>query len=210
MLVTRQAHTDPVLRLLQQHWLMIREGWFEHEGKEIATADEVRALMKDWMDHASNREQPVVRYWRPLSAAQKEAALLEAFPDRDYCSGGDEDVQYVVRRLKGYAETFDGLFRLLEGAGALTPEAKQQAQGLLKALKDDLEYDRDDGQRRGKRPSNPEKNYFYPAVAKALAAIRVKGNTDPISSHWVSELDGARASIMTALRELDRGPSKCD
>jgi hypothetical protein len=192
---------------LHRAWERIREQWFSHEGKQSATGEEVRDVLLRWLAQDRRPSPTLLRLWHPLSEEEKKAALLLAFPDKQYSAGEGEEaeaeVEDVKDRLRAHDAIFEQILALIQDKRRLSPEEKQRAQKLLKLLKANLEEDCKEEGRRGDKMTDCERRFYYPAVRKALANIRVRSNTDPIKSNWHAELSGARMDITHPLFKLE-------
>jgi hypothetical protein len=120
----------------------------------------------------------------------------------------DQDKASVIERLEAYNRRFEELLALLAGDLPLRGAAKDRAQVLLKALKEDLgaEY-REMSTIRGQATlTDIERSCYAPVVHQAFADIHVATNSTP-NEKWHSELYGAQISITHMLHQL-RGDSE--
>ena len=198
----------PIRLALHRTWWHVRDRWFEHTQKQTATGEEVRDLIRRWLDHQAEQNPMLVRYWDPLSPADKDAALLDAFPDRSYASGDEEERAAVIELLSDFKARFDEIVKLVGDRPSLAREDKEHAQMFLKGLKKDLDLYSKEAHSREDEMTKYERHYFYPAVEKAHAHIHVRWNTDPIKSNWVQALGSAAMEISYFLSQLKHAKSQ--
>lgn len=60
---------------------MILYDWFE---TKTVTGEQVRAFVRNWLEHAPAPSAGKRMVWTPLTEEQKTEALQRAFPDNDY------------------------------------------------------------------------------------------------------------------------------
>lgn len=196
---------------LRRAWLATRQHWFGAKRKTKATGEEVRTFVRNWLDQQPNPSLNIIRFWLPLSDEEKAEALLHAFPDKEYLSGTEEEAEYVIDLLSEYENRFNEILNLIGDKQSFKREEKEHIQHLLKHLKEDLDEDCKEENRRQDEMTECERRFFYPAVRKTHANIRVRWNTDPIKSRWHSELYGARMDISHPLFQLkNREPKDSD
>jgi hypothetical protein len=167
---------------LNNVWTRISARWFKHEGKGKASGEEIRNIVGRWLEAQPTATANFRRCWHPLSDAEKQDALIAAFPDRDCFSGAYEARQYVIEVLSDYNERFEGILKLIGDKRSLTRDEKSRAQELLKALKEDLDIHRKETNEGTGEMTVAERNDLYPAIAEARARIHVRWNGDPLKS----------------------------
>jgi hypothetical protein len=90
--------------------------------------------------------------------------------------------------VKWYKQQIGDLSDLVN-KGRLQTSEKAQAQEMLKNIKHRFKEDVRIAHSVRKQGSlSPEEQEYYSVVAEAATRIRVKTNSDPIRSHWSSEL----------------------
>jgi hypothetical protein len=196
------ATPQTLARWLYKVWAHIGPDWFEREGKDAATETQVRGEVRAWLDGGGSPPPRLNSLWQNSTEECKRAALLLAFPDGPYPSGDQADVRFVAGLMRGFAERLDDLFRLIDKP-ALAADEKAEAQALLRGLKQDLEDECKEGDRRDGALSPRERAYLYPALRKAKATIRVAWNSHPLKSNWHTELYSARLDIVHLLGQLE-------
>jgi hypothetical protein len=115
----------------------------------------------------------------------------------------DDGRQAAIAKLRQYDERFTAILNLIGDNNQLFGEQRQQAQDLLRDLKDSLEADCKDLHRRREQLNNYEWAYVDPALREANARISVRVNSIP-GSEWHSNLYSARVDITYRLDQLSR------
>ena len=69
-------------RLLRATWQLAEHHLFNDVGRAFVRASDVREFMRSWMDDPQELAHRASRMlWMPLSEEEKQAAILDAFPD---------------------------------------------------------------------------------------------------------------------------------
>lgn len=188
---------------LRQAWDHVRDEFFARTAANKATGEDVRRFMGLLLDKRAQSSAILIRFWLPLSDGEKSEALAAAFPKAEYASGEAEAGELVVERLREYVSRFDAILDAIGEGRALSREKKAELQTMLRDLKGELEEDvKEEAANRGVM-TRTEEAYFYPAVRRAHAEIRVKWNSDPVRSDWHSNLYGAKINITHLLHQLE-------
>jgi hypothetical protein len=113
--------------------------------------------------------------------------------------------QSVIQKLRQFETQLQQLMELLANKSHLSPEEKIRAQEQMKIIKEGLkgEYKRGATASGQAEMNRYEKAYLHPAVHGASTQIRVRWNSDPISSRWFSELYAAHVDISYYLHQLE-------
>lgn len=115
------------------------------------------------------------------------------------------EAREVILALRHFRDRIEQLMARLEDKKHLTLPEKEDIQGLLKTLKEDLKKAAKNGSVDGsKGPLNQfELAYYEPAVSEASANLRVAVNTDPLRAKWYSSLYGVHMDITHLLSQLE-------
>jgi hypothetical protein len=73
-----------VAGFLSHVWPWWRRDAFRQAGKEEMTGEEVRAFLMSLLETRNPKDSNIRRFWKPLTAEEKEQALRSAFPDATY------------------------------------------------------------------------------------------------------------------------------
>jgi hypothetical protein len=69
---------------LRAVWMALRGEWFERTHAEKATGEEVRHGVKHYLDLGNHRDLAFRKLWGSWSEEEKDAILVEAFPEGEY------------------------------------------------------------------------------------------------------------------------------
>lgn len=110
----------------------------------------------------------------------------------------------VMKALLAYQRDFEEIEQRIEGKRSLPCHEVEELQAMLKTLKTRLAHSAKVGTVSGKKqPMNKIENAFFdPAVRKASARFKVRVNSHPIRSHWISGLYESKEDISYMLFEL--------
>lgn len=111
----------------------------------------------------------------------------------------------AIAVLKSYDEKFTAIMDLIGESNGLTGQKKQEAQDLLRELKEGLKTDCKEYERQRDNLDKYESCFVEPALRKASANIMSSVSSIP-NQKMHSDLYGARVDITHALHELNGLP----
>jgi len=111
----------------------------------------------------------------------------------------------AIAILKSYNERFTAIIDMIDSNNRLIGEQKDEAQQLLKALKESLKTDCKEYDRNRDNLNKYESAFVAPALRQASANIMSAWNAVP-DQKMHSDLYGARIDITHALHDLEKLP----
>jgi|GEM_PF-1652122 len=119
----------------------------------------------------------------------------------------EDDIQArgVIISLRDFRDQIDHIMEAIAEKNSLNHAEIQDLQALLKNLKYDLTSAKKTGTVRGRKgqQNRLEKEYFAPALEKAVAHLTIVSNSHPIKSQWFSTLYNVSIDITHPLFDLE-------
>jgi hypothetical protein len=112
----------------------------------------------------------------------------------------------VISALESFSQRTQEISSRIDGRSRLNPFETGNLQALYGALKSDVRA----ASKRGKVEDGKhdqtdwERYYFAPAMRKAAISLRIRSNTNPITSNWLGSLLDAETEFSYYLHQLHK------